>query len=209
MAFINKITFRIRLLKFRKEFRKKNGHNEVNIMNFCDPSKITVGKNTYGQLRVQDSSSLDIKLVIGNYCSIGPGVQFLLGAEHKTKAITMYPFKEKKFGYINEAYSKGDIIIEDDVWMGTNALICSGVRIGQGAVIAAGAIVTKNVEPYSIVGGNPARLIKYRFDESIRKRLCSIDIVKLLDSFTKEDLDLMYKDLDAEGLEEIIKKKQL
>lgn len=209
MAIIDKITFRIRLLKFRRDFRKQNAHNEVDIIHFCDPSKITIGKKTYGQLFVQDSTKENVKLVIGSYCSIGPGVQFLLGAEHKMNAITMYPFKEKNFGYVNEALSKGDIIIEDDVWMGTNALICSGVKIGQGAVIAAGSIVTKDVEPYSIVGGNPARLIKYRFDEALRKKLCSIDIKKLLDSFTKEDMELMYKDLDEKTLEEILKKKNI
>ena len=121
----------------------------------------------------------------------------------------MYPFKEKNFGLENEALSKGDIIIGDDVWMGTNALICSGVKIGQGAVIAAGSIVTKDVEPYSIVGGNPAKLIKYRFDEPIRKKLCSIDIIKLLDSFTKEDMELMFKDLDEKTLEEILKNKNI
>lgn len=203
MGICNKILFRIRLLKFRKEFRNHNGHNEVELMNFCDASKITVGKKSYGQLRVQDSSRQDVKLCIGNYCAIGPGVQFLLGAEHKMNTITMYPFKEKNFGFANEALSKGDIIIGDDVWFGTNALICSGVKIGQGAVIAAGSIVTKDVEPYAIVGGNPAKLIKYRFSEPLRKRLCNIDLVKLYDKFTKEDIDLIYSDLNEETLEKL------
>lgn len=205
MGICNKILFRIRLLKFRKEFRNHNGHNEVQLMNFCDPSKITVGKKTYGQLRVQDSSTQDVKLCIGNYCAIGPGVQFLLGTEHRMNTITMYPFKEKNFGSVNEALSKGDIIIGDDVWFGTNALICSGVKIGQGAVIGAGAIVTKDVEPYAVVGGTPAKLIKYRFPEPLRKRLCNIDLVKLYDSFTKEDLDLIYSDLNEETLDKLEK----
>lgn len=205
MGICNKVLFRIRLLKFRKEFRNHNGHNEVQLMNFCDPSKITVGKKTYGQLRVQDSSTQDVKLSIGNYCAIGPGVQFLLGTEHRMNTITMYPFKEKNFGSVNEALSKGDIIIGDDVWFGTNALICSGVKIGQGAVIGAGAIVTKDVEPYAVVGGNPAKLIKYRFPEPLRKKLCNIDLVKLYDSFTKEELDLIYSDLNEETLAKLEK----
>lgn len=205
MGICNKVLFRIRLLKFRKEFRNHNGHNEVQLMNFCDPSKITVGKKTYGQLRVQDSSTQDVKLSIGNYCAIGPGVQFLLGTEHRMNTITMYPFKEKNFGSVNEALSKGDIIIGDDVWFGTNALICSGVKIGQGAVIAAGAVVTKDVEPYAVVGGTPAKLIKYRFPEPLRKKLCNIDLVKLYDSFTKEELDLIYSDLNEETLAKLEK----
>lgn len=57
----------------------------------------------------------------------------------------------------------------DDVWIGENAIVCSGVTIGQGAIVAAGAIVTKDIEPYAIVGGNPAKVIKYRFNENIRK----------------------------------------
>ena len=117
--------------------------------------------------------------------------------------ISTYPFKEKNFGAVNEALSKGDIIIGDDVWFGTNALICSGVKIGQGAVIAAGAVVTKDVEPYAIVGGNPAKLIKYRFSEPLRKRLCNIDLVKLYDKFTKEDIDLIYSDLNEETLDKL------
>ena len=209
MGICNKILFRIRLFKFRKEFRNHNGHNEVQLMEFCDQSKISVGKKTYGQLHVQDSSTQDVKLHIGNYCCIGPGVQFLLGAEHKMNAISLYPFKEKNFGCANEAISKGDIIIGDDVWFGTNALICSGVKIGQGAIIAAGSIVTKDVEPYAVVGGNPARLIKYRFPEPLRKKLCNLDLVKLYDSFTKEDINLIYSDLDEETLEKLEKFEKL
>lgn len=71
--------------------------------------------------------------------------------------------------------SKGDVIIGNDVWVGMNSMILSGVHIGNGAIIAAGAIVTKDVEPYSIVGGNPARVIKKRFDDTIIKRMEEIE----------------------------------
>ena len=99
-------------------------------------------------------------------------------------------------GYTSEAGTKGSIIVKDDVWIGTNAIICSGVTIGQGAIIAAGAVVTKDVAPYAIVGGNPAKVIKYRFDEEIRNKLLSIDIVELFDGFVNDDISFIYQKLD-------------
>lgn len=93
-------------------------------------------------------------LQIGNFVSIAQEVIFLLDAEHYVKHLSTFPFKVK---YLNnakeEAFGKGDIIIDDDVWLGYRSTIMSGVHIGQGAVIAAGAIVTKDVPPFSIVGG--------------------------------------------------------
>lgn len=172
-------------------------------MNYCDLSKVVVGKKTYGELHVTDFSPADTKLYIGSYCSIAPNVRFLLGGEHQIKSISTYPFKVLSFGEAREAGSKGDIVVKDDVWIGDGAIICSGVTIGQGAIVAAGAVVTKDVEPYAIVGGNPSRVIKYRFDEKLRKELCETDIVKLFDSFKKEDMPLVYKDLTEEVLKKL------
>ena len=103
--------------------------------------------------------------------------------------------------------SKGDICIKDDVWIGENALILSGVTIGQGAVVGAGAVVTKDIEPYSIVCGVPARIIKYRFDEELRRELIKMDIVSLFDTFEKSDMDLVYSDLSIDILEKLKKGK--
>ncbi len=202
------ITYYLRLYIFRKRYRKLNNHNETQIMNFCDLSKVTVGKKTYGGLNVTDWSPADTKLRIGSYCSIAPGVQFLLGGEHQLRSISTYPFKVKAFGASREAGSKGDIIVKDDVWIGTNAIVCSGVTIGQGAVVAAGAVVTKNVEPYAIVGGNPAHFIKWRFDEECRKKLCETDLVKLFDSFTKYDIPLVYENLTDTILNKMLEKSE-
>lgn len=106
---------------------------------------------------------------IGNYCSIGPNV-VIQENYHKMDRITTYHImknvfrdEEKKKGDI---YSKGKIIIEDDVWIGANAVILSGVKIGRGSVIGAGSIVTKNVSPYTLIAGNPAKEIKKRFNEN-------------------------------------------
>lgn len=188
------IVIYLRFILFQKKFRKINSHNHTIIKNFCDLSKVIIGKKTYGEINVTDWSPLDTKLKIGSYCSIAPGVQFLLGGEHQIKSISTYPFKVRNFGYEREAGSKGDIIIGDDVWIGTNAIVCSGVNIGQGAVIAAGSVVTKNVLPYAIVGGNPAKLIKWRFEQSERDKLCSINIVELFDTFSDKDLEYIYQD---------------
>lgn len=200
------LLYYIKLYFFRKKYRRLNSHNLTTIMNVCDLSKVIVGKKTYGELHVTDWSPADTKLYIGSYCSIAPNVRFLLGGEHSLNTISTYPFKVQVFGESREASSKGDIIVKDDVWIGDGAIICSGVTIGQGAVIAAGSVVTKNVEPYALVGGNPAHFIKWRFDEFCRHRLCVTDIVKLFDSFTKEDLNLMYENLTEDTLKKILEK---
>lgn len=202
MIFINYLKFYL----FRKKYRRINRHNFTLIMNYCDLSKVVVGKKTYGEIHVTDYSPADTKLYIGSYCSIAPGVQFLLGGEHQLYSISTYPFKVLSFGESREAGSKGNIVVKDDVWIGTNAIICSGVTIGQGAIVAAGAVVTKDVEPYAIVGGNPAKLIKYRIDRNLIKKMMDIDVEKLFDSFTKGKEKLIYSDLSDDILSELTRK---
>lgn len=200
-----KLKYYIHLFLLKIKYRSLNKHNNTVLMNTCDLSKIVVGKHTYGDIYVHDGSLSDTKLIIGSYCSIASNVRFLLGGEHQTKSISTFPFKVYKFGYKFESGSKGNIVLKDDVWIGDSAIICSGVTIGQGAIVAAGSVVTKDVEPYSIVGGTPAHFIKWRLDEEYRKYLCSIDIVKLFDSFTKDKMDLIYSDLNKEVLDALCK----
>ena len=119
------------------------------------------------------------KLIIGKFCMIASGVNFIMnGANHLTNAITAYPFAIFGSGWEkamdNKSYpQKGDINIGNDVWIGHNATIMAGVTIGDGAIIAANSTVVKDVEPYAIVGGNPA--------QEIRKRFSADKIEKLLD----------------------------
>lgn len=203
MSLINNLKYYL----FKRRYRSINRHNFTKIMNYCDLSKVIIGNKTYGEIHVTDFSPADTKLYIGSYCSIAPNVRFLLGGEHQLYSISTYPFKVQCFGELREASSKGDIVVKDDVWIGDGAIICSGVTIGQGAVVAAGSVVTKDVAPYAIVGGNPARFIKWRFDEQYRKVLCEIDLVKLFDSFTKEKIPLVYEDLNEDILNKLLEKK--
>ena len=120
------------------------------------------------------------KLIIGKFCMIASDVTFIMnGANHLTNAITPYPFAIFGEGWKNamegKKYpNKGDISIGNDVWIGYNATIMAGVKIGDGAIIATNATVTKDVEPYAIVGGNPAKLIKKRFSADQIKKLLTI-----------------------------------
>lgn len=109
------------------------------------------------------------KLIIGNFCQIATGVRFIMnGSNHAMDGISTYPFKviSKAWEHVDmNVVSKGDTIIGNDVWIGNSVTIMQGVKIGDGAIIGTNSLVTKDVEPYTIVGGNPARLIRKRFDE--------------------------------------------
>ncbi len=116
-------------------------------------------------------------LSIGRFCSIAKDVTIFLGGNHRTDWVSTFPFghvftdqlgSEKVEGLPT---SRGDVIVGNDVWIGDGTTIMSGVAIGDGAVVAANSHVVKNVAPYSIVGGNPAVLIRYRFDSSIIEKL--------------------------------------
>jgi len=167
---------------------------------------VTVGKGTYGPIKALYSNNPKEFLKIGNYCSIGSGTTFMLGSEHPYSYISTFPFKVKILNVEHEATTKGPIELCDDVWIGENVLILSGVRIGQGAVVAAGAIVTKEVPPYAIVGGNPARVIKYRFSEEVIKVLCRIDYEKLDATNIAANIEVLYQNVDEGNVNDIVRK---
>lgn len=120
------------------------------------------------------------KLIIGKFCMIASDVTFIMnGPNHLSDSITSYPFAVFGNDWINamdgKSYpSKGDTIVGNDVWIGYRATIMPGVKVGDGSIIAASSTVTKNVEPYTIVGGNPATAIKKRFSPDIVEQLLRI-----------------------------------
>lgn len=115
------------------------------------------------------------RLIIGKFCSIASGVQFMMGsANHRISSISTYPFNvfggawtERTPPHLSQLPFKGDTVIGNDVWIGRESVIMPGVHIGDGAIIAAYSVVTKDVEPYTLAGGNPARAIRKRFDDEL------------------------------------------
>lgn len=140
---------------------------------------VTVGAHTYGLPNVL-YWNYQTKLKIGKYCSIAEGAVFLLGGEHRADWVTTYPFAAfpadwpTAVSFDQHTVGKGDINVGSDVWIGHGAIVISGVTIGNGAIVGAGSVVTKNVEDFAVVAGNPARFIKYRFDEVTRTWLTNL-----------------------------------
>jgi acetyltransferase-like isoleucine patch superfamily enzyme len=140
---------------------------------------MSVGKYSYGRPNINWNNN-DAKLIIGNFCSIANGVNIYLGGNHRIDWITTYPFGHihknifNKFDGVGHPSTKGNVVIGNDVWIGANSTIMSGIKIGDGSVIANNSHVVKNVEPYSIVGGNPAKHIRYRFTQEQIKELLDI-----------------------------------
>jgi len=136
-----------------------------------------VGEYTYGRPRVVFP---DGKLTIGKFCSFAWNVTIFLGGNHRTDWISMYPFptpdgRWPKASHIRDYLTtEGDVTIGNDVWIGSDVTILSGVTIGDGAVIATRSVVTRDVPPYNIVAGNPARTVAQRFDDAVIEKLLQI-----------------------------------
>jgi acetyltransferase-like isoleucine patch superfamily enzyme len=152
---------------------------DLNFYPFVQNIKKYIGKYTYGNTNVNFEND-NAKLVIGNFCSIGEKCNIYLCGNHRTDRVTTYPF-----GHINQNIfnnfngeghpsTKGDVIIGNDVWIGSNVTIMSGVTIGDGVVIANNSHVVENIKPYSLIGGNPAKIIRYRFREDQIENLLKI-----------------------------------
>ena len=119
------------------------------------------------------------RLIIGKFCAIAAGTRFIMGAaNHRLSSVTTYPFsvfgglwEERVPPHLSQLPFKGDTVVENDVWIGRESVILPGVRIGSGAIVAACSVVAGDVAPYTVVGGNPARLIRQRFDQELTELL--------------------------------------
>ena len=121
------------------------------------------------------------RLIIGKFCAIARGVKFIMnGANHKLSGVSTYPFQifgngwEKVMPAPRDLPYKGDTIIGNDVWIGYEALIMAGIKIGNGAIVSSRSVVVSDVPPYTIVGGNPAKPIKQRFEPEEAAKLDDI-----------------------------------
>lgn len=161
------------------------------LKNFIKAANVSVGDYTYyddrryGPEQFEEYNVLynydfsKVKLVIGKFCAIAAETKFIMTGDHKLDAISTYPFPIFGKGWENafNVYDlpvKGDIIVGHDVWFGYDSLVMNGVTIGNGAIVAARAVVVKDVPPYSIVAGNPAKVVKMRFDDKTIERLQKI-----------------------------------
>lgn len=135
-----------------------------------------IGRASYGDLSVLEFGDGGT-LRVGAYCSFAKGVQIFLGGEHRTDWVTTYPFSAmdpRFFSIRGHPRTRGDVIVGNDVWFGREAMVMSGVRIGDGAVIGARALVTRDVSPYAIVSGNPAKEVRHRFPPQVVERLLAV-----------------------------------
>jgi acetyltransferase-like isoleucine patch superfamily enzyme len=138
------------------------------------PDVAIIDQPTYAPMRVYSATG-DPPARIGRYCSINPSVVLMTGSEHPLDHVTTFYFHwGMGVGDPEQTGTRGPLVVGSDVWMGFDALVLSGVTIGHGAAVAARAVVTKDVAPYEIVGGLPARHIGWRFDQPLREALLKI-----------------------------------
>jgi len=158
--------------------RGRNPHNEtrVHLAKLARAYGFSIGAYSYGRPKVRFPES-GRRLTIGRYCSIADKVEILLGGDHRLDWVSTYPFAAMR-GLFPDAQapedyhtSRGDVVIGHDVWLGSGCMILSGVTVGHGAVVAARAVVTRDVPPYAVVAGNPARVVRHRFDAATAEAL--------------------------------------
>lgn len=172
------ISIRKSLAGFINRLRKIE--QKYKLLAFKNKGLLLVGEYTYGinNLIIDYYKGSESKVTIGKFCSLGPCIRVITGGIHPSSWVSTYPFRAK--WDLNGAYkdgmpySNGDIIIKNDVWIGTDVIILSGVTIGNGAVISSGSVVAKDVPDYAVVGGTPAKLIKYRIDQEQINKLLKI-----------------------------------
>ena len=149
--------------------RNPNNETRIHLAKLVRRHGFSIGAYSYGRPKVRFPES-GRRLTIGRYCSIADKVEILLGGGHRLDWATTYPFAAME-GLFPDAeapedyhVARGDVTIGHDVWLGSGCLILPGVTIGHGAVVAARAVVTRDVPPYAVAAGNPARAVRTRFE---------------------------------------------
>ena len=189
--------------------------NEIYVKPTLTNPNIVVGEFTYIADKEFESHVTHLypwngdRLIIGRFCQIAAGVEFVMnGANHQMNAVTTFPFYtlegwDQDPPKIEDMPLKGDTVIGNDVWIGQNATILPGVHIGDGAIIGASSVVGSDVEPYTVAAGNPARVIRRRFDGELTDILLRLrwwdkpvgEIDALIPLLTSGDLEYVKKEL--------------
>lgn len=163
-----------------------------------DP-RVDIGKHTYGlSPRNFFLFTKNDRVQIGKFCSFAHGVTIVASGEHNHAAVSTFPFYANwlEKGPERDTLTKGPVTIGNDVWVGINATILSGVTIGDGAVVSACSLVVKDVPPYAIVGGVPAKVLKYRFAPDVIEELLKIKWWDMDDDKLREQVEDFYVDVD-------------
>ena len=163
------------------------------------PDYVKIGRGTYGLDRNSFAGlSPDCPVTIGNYSSFGPEVLLFCRTDHRTDLPSTYPFRSMRNDTSEnvDATTRGPITIGHDVWVGARAMILSGVRIGDGAIIGAGAVVTRDIAAYSVNTGVPARQSRMRFKAAQIAALKEIAWWNWPDTQINEQMDLFYENID-------------
>lgn len=168
-----------RLVRIARKILERTGirNSPFFIRDNPDFAHVEAGEFSYGKPLIMGwDGTAETQVTIGKFCSIADGVRMLLRVNHPLNAASTYPMAMILGVDYNKPYewSRGPIIIGHDVWIGQDAVILGGVTLGHGSVVAGHALVTKDVPPYGIVAGNPARLVKHRFDEAVIRKLLDI-----------------------------------
>lgn len=210
MSLFKQMLFRRYIHKFA-EFIQNN--SRITAIEYKLNGVLFVEEKTYGwESIIIDAYYPGVsKIYIGKYCSISKNIRIITGGIHPVNWISTYPlrihYKEPKRYLDGMPATNGDVVIGNDVWIGTDVIILSGVTIGDGVVIAAGSVVTKDIEPYSFVGGNPAKLIRFRFSKPQIDSLLSLRWWDWDDEKVKENIEYLSSDNIEDFLENCKKKR--
>lgn len=164
------------------------------------PPGVRIGRHTYGvEPGLVYGSNDETTLEVGSFCSIAGEVLFMCRAHHNSASVSTFPFRillTGEFPVMSDLLPARNIRVGNDVWIGRRAIIMPGIHIGDGAVVGSGAIVTRDVPPYAIVGGNPARLIRYRFSEDNIAKLTIIRWWEWSDEKIRSEIDSFYAPIE-------------
>ena len=190
---------------FSQQWRNANLHNETICTHPIPLQKVSVGRRTYGAITAMHWGHPDEFLKIGSFCSIGGGVEFMLGGNHAMDGLSTFPVKVKYLGHAHEALTKGPIVVGDDVWIGNRATILSGTKIGQGAVIGACAVVSGHVPPYAVVAGNPAKIVRYRFIPEVIEKMLELNYDEVTDEAVLAMGHRMYEPVTTANVDSLVR----